>query len=1600
MRSIALRLLSVAVFIIVAETVKAQLKANFTPSSSSGCTPLFVSFQNTSTGGPVSYSWYLGNGITSTNQNPSTTYVAPGTYNVRLVVTTASGVDSFKQDIVVHPLPEVHFAASDTAGCFPLKVNFTDNTIPGASGITSWQWDFGPGSLSTQQNPQYIYNTAGINTVTLRVVNSNGCSNIATKQAYIKILDGVKAGFNFFAGQGCSTPSSVSFTNTTGGTGSLSYQWFFGDGGTSTAVNPTHTYQNGGSYTVKLVATNSVGCTDTIIKAGAVNIGFVKAIMSVPDTVCAGQSFNAINVSNPSTFIGTIWNFGDGNTANTSTYSQSYTTPGTYTIKLFTDFGSCSDSTTKKIVVTGMPVGGFTATNRVSCQAPLIVSFTNQSTGNNLTYSWDFGDGGSSSAANPVHTYTTPGVYNVGMTVTSGSGCWTNVLKNAYVQVSPPKINGITQLPVRGCVPLTITPTAILDDSTLTGSYLWDFGDGTTSTSATPSHTYTTSGVFTVKVTLTTAPGCSGSFVLDSAVRVGVRPHVNFDGTPRDICAKTEVNFSDSTTPAPIHEWMWLFGDGGTSSDQNPIYMYNDTGYFNVTLIAYNYGCSDTLKIDSFIHVRPPIAKFDTSYTCSDPLRRNFIDQSIGPVTWAWDFGDNQTSNLPSPSHLYASPGNYIVTLKVTNGSCEHTSTKTVAVIKEAGTLAVSSTESCLKTRINYSVNNIDKNNVTSYTWFINGFGNYAVTGTDNPIAWTYSTAGTRNVAVAITDVLNCKDTFYAAVPIVTYGVKAKFSSNLTSTCFGNTINFIDSSISDGIHPISEWVWDYGEGSPQTYTSGPFSHDYSGAGSFDVTLKIKDSYGCKDSITKPAFVSITKPVARFVASDTMLCPSSTITFTNLSQASDAQYGWDFGDHTTSTDISPSHSYSSIGSYTVKLIVTDKNGCKDSATAVINVFPAKANFTLSDTFTTCPPLVVSITNQSVYTQLNWDFGDGNASIDSTPSHIYTYPGTYYVKLSVKNNGGCSDSITKKIVIQGPTGNFGYLPKKVCNPGQINYSISANNTVRYIYDFANGTTYDTTASSVSFTYMAPGVYIPKIILINAAGCKVPVVGSDTIKVIGVETNILSDVTTFCDSGSVHFSDSTITNDLPVGVMWDFGDGGTSVANSPSHTYSHPGLYTVRLVAQSDFGCKDTAEKVNYIKVISSPKIKIGGDSSGCVPATLHFTGEFALPDTSALSWNWTFGNGQTSTVKDPAAQLFNAPGTYPINVQVVNSSGCTGTFGKTVVIDPKPVIDAGPDTTICKTRAYTLQPTGGATYTWNPDVTLSCLNCPNPIATPSVTTTYYVTAKSVNGCVAVDSVLVKVAQPFKIAVEKANAVCVGKPVALKASGADFYQWTPSLYLDNASLSQPTSRPDSSMTYKVIGSDKRGCFKDSGTVSIKVHQIPTVDITNGESISVLLGSTATLSTVTTGNVTSYQWSPNQWLDCATCANPVTSAKDNITYSVTVTNEGKCTATDKITINMVCDNANVFLPNTFSPNGDGMNDRFYPRGSGLYTIKSFKVFNRWGQLVFEKRGMSPNVLTEGWDGKLNGLDQPTDVYVYLMELVCVNGQILPFKGNVTLLR
>lgn len=1593
-------------FVVLHFTAFSQLKADFSASVTSGCTPLVeVQFQDLSTGSPTQWEWDLGNGTISPKKSPTATYINPGTYTVKLIVKNAGGTDSVTKTnyITVYSKPVVNFSATPLSGCIPLNVNFTDLSTTESGTIQSWIWDFGDGISSTSPTPSHTYNLSDTFNVTLLVTTNFGCTQAILKTAYIAIADTVNADFTYTYSNICNPPVTIDFSNMSGSGSSLKYKWSFGDGINSGETNPSHIYTNPGNYDITLITANESGCTDTIVKS--ISVGVAQANFIVPAIACLNEAIPMQDSSIPVAVSGT-WDFGDGTVATGLNVFHTYTQPGTYDISYNADFDGCSSSIKKSISVTEKPVASFTSPSVITaCKAPLTIDFVNTSSGASA-YTWNFGDGTTSTEINPSHTYTKAGTFTVTLTAfTTVGGCSDSAVQTGFVKINVPTILGFTDLPFSGCAPAIINfnPSIFSPDSIV--SYKWSFGDGSTSTEAAPVYTYNVPGNYTVMLTIITTGGCTDTFELAPAVVASQRPVPGFTATPLNACASDEIQFTD-TSLGSVSMWHWDFGDGGTSNEKNPLHHFQDTGHFTITLTVTNNGCSDSIIVPNYIFIQPPVAAFASTLDCSQKFLRTFDDQSIAPESWNWDFGDGDTSTQRNPAHTYINTGIYNVQLIVTNGACADTTISPVYIIDETPQINITALHSnfCKLDSLQFTTINYNSTYITNFKWDFGDGDSTTFSHAYNEIVHKYQLAGSYTPVLVTTDLNGCDDTTQASTALNIYGPTANFS-NIEGTCKDSLVVFNDSSFTDGTHNITKWVWDYGDGITDTLTEPPFQHYYSTAVFYTVKLIVQDSNGCTDTLLKPNALVITNPLADFNLPDSIRCSTSHIVFNNASRGVGLLYHWDFGDGSSSTIQNPLHLYSTEGNYQVSLSVEDRFGCTDTIVkpGVVTISNPVAAFTISDSSATCPPLPVQVTNISTgYSSAFWDFGDGNSSTQDAPFHFYTTPGRYSLTLIAHGYGECFDTAFRVINLKGPNGTFKYTPLSDCFPSEVSFNAVTENTSQYTWDFGDGVTKVTTTDSVKYNYKLPGAFVPKLIIEDRTGCKVALENNDTIRVLGVYPHFSIQSETGCDSTLAVFTDSSVVSDFDAikKRTWVFGDGTQSKDLNPFHYYTSPGIYYVTLSMTTDSGCFRKDSLPLTVNINKAPVI------SAAIPVALcvNSDGNFAAQDTSnisdSLTWSWNFGNGDLSNQQNTIYSYTNA-GNYNVSVITTAITGCADTAIKSITINPLPPVDAGPDSSLCRFKSITLQPSGAANYVWMVSPSLNCSACTNPVAKPDSTTTYYVTGTDNFGCQASDSVNVVVYQPVIVSPSvTGDTLCLGSSVQLNASGATYYNWQPSEGLSSTTIPNPVAAPNTTTVYTLIGSsDSKQCFTDTATVSILVAPIPTFDIAD-TLVSLSVGSSYQLKTISSPDVVQWLWLPPAYLSCSNCAQPLVAPKTNITYTATASTIFGCSATDNIRFEVLCNDANVFIPNTFSPNTDGKNDYFYPRGKGLFTIKSMKVFNRWGALVFVKNNFAPENEKEGWNGTYNNTLQPSDVYVYIIDILCENGTVLSYKGNVTLIR
>jgi PKD repeat protein/uncharacterized protein YjiK len=582
--------------------------AEFSGTPQSGEAPLDVSFTDQSTNSPTSWSWDFGDGVTSTERNPSHTYSPAGSYTVTLTVSNALGSNTLIKPgyvVVNAPSPPVaEFTSTPTTGAAPLTVSFSDGS---SGGPTAWAWDLGNGGTSTEQNPTHTYSAPGSYTVTLTVTNTLGVDS-ETKLDYI-VVD--------------PAPSSITFTPT--------------DDAYVKSSSPTNNY---GSATYLRVRESST-TYNSYLKFSVTGLGgaveSAKLRLYVTDGSDDGGAFYLVLNDRPDT--GTPWVEGEVTWDNAPAISGSplgtlgpvnggewveFDVTGVILGDGVYSFGLTSGSTNSayqsskegadppELVVSVNtapvpPVAEFMG-SPTSGDVPLTVSFTDQSTGSPTSWDWDFGDSVTSTEQHPTHTYDSPGSYTLTLTVGNSTGSHV-ATKIDYITVTvPPPVADFSGDPTTGDAPLTVSfSDGSSGDPT---AWDWDFGDGATSSEQNPVHTYTAPGSYTVTLTVTNA---GGSDALTKPAYITVTqppPMAEFTGSPMTGDTPLTVNFTDLSSEDPT-AWAWDFGDGATSSEQNPVHTYGAPGSYTVTLTASNTGGSDTLTKPAYITVTqpPPVAR-------------------------------------------------------------------------------------------------------------------------------------------------------------------------------------------------------------------------------------------------------------------------------------------------------------------------------------------------------------------------------------------------------------------------------------------------------------------------------------------------------------------------------------------------------------------------------------------------------------------------------------------------------------------------------------------------------------------------------------------------------------------------------------------------------------------------------------------------------------------------------------------------------------------------------------------------------------------------------------------------------------------------------
>ncbi len=856
--------------------------SKFSLSNLSGCAPLDITTTNNSipydTGSIaiMKFVWDFGNGKKAYSKDSSARYIASKTkdtvYTISLIGISEHGcMDTSYTTVRVYPKPLSRFTPSASSGCGPLKINYGNTSTPydtGSISIMTFNWDFGNRISSTATYPSATYSDKINNDTTyivkLIATSEHGCKDTSTKN--ILLHPNPKIQYNVSQNNGCG-PLAVNFTNNS--INGTKWSWEFGAYGKDTTRNPKKIFYGRPIFdsvvVVKLSSISKFGCfSDTVTEKITVNGTPLANYLVLKDTFCFPDPVQFLNQSLAS--YNYKWDLGDGTitaTTNPKHFFGKSSSPfkdTTYFIKLVatSPFG-CKDTARGTMTVLPYPIPKFSVDNPAGC-APHTVKFTNQSV-NVKSYFWIFGDGYTSTAVNPSHTFVNTGIkdtayhvvlYTYSADCVDSIGMWIPVYKPSYSFFRTDRVNP--------CDAGYFQFNSFAENA---ASVLYKFGDGSTSSNVNPLHLFATSPYqdtgYTITLYTTSPRGCTDSF--KRSVTLAQRLQIGMKDTSWALCAPALVKFTNYTKGAVTY--IWDFGDNQGSAARDPLHEYQKSGVFTYKLFAFDpNGCKDSVTSAGTIRVdQSPVADFDYNPGKGRMPNDNRIfftskAKSTIPITYRWDFSDPAgsppTSTAINPSHDFSDSGNFVIRLIVDNGGCTDTAYNSVRIEPPFPTpdFTVDKDSGCPQLTVKFTNMSV---NSDRYIWF---FGDGDRSEDKDPVH-TYRYSGYYDVTLVAKGpggegktekkyyikVLNAPFTYFNVTPSVMFLPYATFTTrNLTTGAVGYQWNVYYSKNGANVGKSTK--------------TDPYFTVFD-TGYYDIELISVSNQGCYDTLllTKPIYVN-------------------------------------------------------------------------------------------------------------------------------------------------------------------------------------------------------------------------------------------------------------------------------------------------------------------------------------------------------------------------------------------------------------------------------------------------------------------------------------------------------------------------------------------------------------------------------------------------------------------------------------------------------------------------------------------------------------------------------------------------------------------------
>lgn len=813
---------------------------------------------------------------------------------------------------------------------------------------------------------------------------------------------------------------------------------------------------------------------------------------------------------------------------------------------------------------------------------------------------------------------------------------------------------------------------------------------------------------------------------------------------------------------------------------------------------------------------------------------------------------------------------------------------------------------------------------------------------------------------------------------------------------------------------LTELVWDFGDNTTaNSNSSTPISHTFSQFGNFVVSLTAKNQNGCSGK--SATNVLIRKPTAILYDSIKIGClPVSVFFGVDVSVpagTSVSNYIWDFGDGspiiTTTTD-SIQHSYTTVNSFSPKLSIITSEGCTNTYNykkIITGDPPGAAEISINSKDTICASELASFSATSTGANyFVWNIGNIRQITTTNGQLDYKFSvlGNFKVKVTPFNNGCPGKADSMNILVRGLIAVF-RASNECKDKSTFNFRNISNGVLENFKWFFNSTTVGATTRNAIHKFPPSGAFpVSLIVSQNTTGC------ADTVTniVYTAQPKLLGSDTFVCKGQSV----SMIINDsyaIP-GIRYDWYLAGKELKDKTSSSISdvanEMGEFKNRVIIRVNSRyCNDTLYQTTPMRV-SSPNAAIHLDSNICLDDSLQLVSlsQPYYPDLPIDKWFWDFGNGSTSNLETPPPFRYSSPGFYEIKLNVIDSKGCADSTANAVVVRRLPILRVvSPKEKVCQGEDVVIEAIHNASLFWNPSNLFNCDTCSSVTVKPMQPTIYEVVAIDTFGC--------KITQPFSLDVWedyvlnpnliRDTGICVGNSVQFDLQLNDkIINWSPSSGLSGNNIVNPLATPLVTTTYTATITDSTGCFAKTLSAVVEVNPLP--EIVMGRDLYMQFNTPFTIRPTYSSDIVSYNWQPAGLLSCSNCPEPSGIALGTNIFTVITTTSKGCIDSASIIVSIECTEDNIMMPNAFTPNNDGLNDFYYPITKGKPRITRFIIYNRMGEVVFQRYNFEPNERALGWDGTYKGKHQPSGSFVYIVETECYQGASTSKRGNLLLLR